>query len=155
LRRQLPQPRRQARQAIVGRPVPSQYLALIGEASIMIGNLARAAILALAVAVPGADLAAARTPYDGSWSLTIYTRRGECDSTYNFQVQIINGRVTHANLVRLRGRVSPNGTVRVSVTVGDKHASGGGRLTPTSGRGSWSGHSGGARCSGTWSASKY
>ncbi len=121
----------------------------------MVGRIARAGLLASVIALPGAEIAAARTVYDGSWSLTIRTARGACDPTYHFQVNIRNGIVSHPNLVRLRGRVAAGGAVRLSVTVQDKHASGSGRLTSTQGRGRWSGYAGRARCSGSWSATKF
>jgi hypothetical protein len=133
----------------------------------MIGRIAGASILALIVAAPavaatkahGTRTHGTRTyatrAYDGSWSLSIITDRGGCDRSYDFTVQIANGVVSHANLVRLNGRVSGNGAVRVSVSVGDKHASGGGRLSRSSGSGRWSGYSGSSRCSGHWSAQRY
>jgi hypothetical protein len=96
------------------------------------------------------SLAQARSAYDGSWDLTFVTQRGSCDPTYNFTVNIADGVVTHPNLVRFRGNVARSGAVRASVTVQDKFASGTGRLTSTSGRGSWSGYSGSSRCSGYW-----
>jgi hypothetical protein len=121
----------------------------------MIGKIARASLFAFVVTAATVDIAAARTGYDGSWSLTFVTRRGICDRTYYFQVQITNGIVTHPNLVRYRGRVSRGGAVRASFTVGQKHASGSGRLTRTSGHGRWTGRSGRDRCSGTWTAQRY
>jgi hypothetical protein len=119
-----------------------------------IGRMAGAAIAALVLSTAGIGAAAARSAYDGSWSLTIVTERGACDSTYYFQVNIDNGIVSHPNLVRLRGRVAGGGKVRVSVTVGEKHAAGSGRLSGSSGRGRWSGYSGRDRCSGHWTASR-
>jgi hypothetical protein len=136
----------------------------------MIGRIAGASILALIVTAAAAPAVAAtkahvtrthgtRTyvtrAYDGSWSLSIITDRGGCDRSYDFTVQIANGIVSHSNLVRLRGVVSGNGAVRVSVSVGDKHASGAGRLSRSSGSGRWSGYSGSSRCSGHWSAQRY
>jgi hypothetical protein len=96
--------------------------------------------------------AQARPSYDGSWDLSFVTQRGACDPTYNFSVNISNGVVTHPNLVRFRGYVARSGAVRASVTVQDKYASGSGRLSSNSGRGTWSGYSGSARCSGYWTA---
>ncbi|SFN03076.1 hypothetical protein SAMN05216573_107108 [Bradyrhizobium sp. Rc3b] len=92
--------------------------------------------------------------FDGVWHLIFETRSGSCDASYNFDVNISNGNISHPNLVRFRGRVSRTGAVRASVTVQDKHAAGAGRLAPTSGTGSWSGYSGAARCSGVWKATK-
>ena len=120
----------------------------------MFSKIALTGILALAMATPAFNSAAAHTAYDGSWALTIMTKRGACDPTYNFQVQIANGIVSHPNLVKLRGRVSSGGGVRVSVAAGDKFAAGSGSLTRTSGRGHWSGHSGADRCSGSWTAQR-
>lgn len=122
--------------------------------SIMTGNIVRALILAFVFAAPTFDTAAAGTAYDGWWSLTIVTERGACDRTYYFQVQVFNGIVSNPNLVRLRGRVSSGGRARVSVSVMDKYASGYGRLSRTTGSGRWSGHSGGDRCSGYWTAQR-
>jgi hypothetical protein len=99
-----------------------------------------------------APAAHARSAYDGSWDLVFVTQRGACDSSYSFTVNVTNGIVTHPNLVRFRGYVAKSGAVRASVTVQDKYASGAGKLYATTGRGSWSGRSGSARCSGYWTA---
>jgi hypothetical protein len=96
----------------------------------------------------------ARSAYDGSWDLVFVTQRGACDPTYNFTVNISDGVVTHPNLVRFRGYVAKSGSVRASVTVQDKFASGSGRLFATSGRGKWNGRTGTARCSGYWTAQR-
>src|SRR5262245_20570382 len=66
----------------------------------------------------------------------------------NFTVNILDGIVTHPNLVKLRGYVARSGAVRASVTVPDKCAAGSGRLSGTTGRATWSGYSGNARCGG-------
>ncbi|WP_338695642.1 hypothetical protein V5279_05260 [Bradyrhizobium sp. 26S5] len=100
------------------------------------------------------SVAQASSAYDGSWDLIFVTQRGACDPTYNFAVNISNGIVTHPNLVRFSGYVARSGAVRASVTVHDKYASGSGRLATSSGRGTWSGHSGSARCSGYWTAQR-
>ena len=101
-----------------------------------------------------ATAAEARTSYDGPWNLAFFTQRGSCDPTYNFSVNINDGVVTHPNLVRFRGYVGGSGAVRASVTVHDKYASGSGKLTGDSGRGTWSGRAGGERCSGYWTAQR-
>ena len=101
-----------------------------------------------------ASVAQARSAYDGSWDLVFVTQRGACDATYNFSVNITDGIVTHPNLVRFRGYVTRSGAVRASVTVRDKLATGSGRLSGVSGRGTWNGYSGSARCSGYWTAQR-
>ena len=92
--------------------------------------------------------------FDGGWHLIFETRSGACDASYDFDVNISKGYISHPNLVRFRGRVSRTGAVRASVTVQDKHAAGAGRLAPTGGSGTWSGYSGAAKCSGIWKATK-
>lgn len=101
--------------------------------------------------VASASIAQAESAYDGSWDLNFVTQRGACETT-SFTVNINDGVVTHPNLVRFKGHVARSGSVRASVTVQDRFASGSGRLAGNSGRGSWSGYSGQARCSGYWTA---
>ena len=110
--------------------------------------IAAASLLALTSA------AHAHSAYDGSWELAFVTQTGTCDPTYNFTVNISEGIVTHPNLVRFKGYVAKSGSVRASVTVQDKFASGTGRLFQASGRGRWSGHAGGGQCSGYWTAQR-
>ena len=119
----------------------------------MIGNIARAGVLAAVVIASAPGVASARTPYDGAWSLSIVTQRGACD-TYNFPVRITNGHVSFPGLNRASGRVTANGGVRVFVAAGNKSASGSGRLSLGSGGGRWSGRSPEGRCSGSWSAQR-
>jgi hypothetical protein len=107
---------------------------------------------AIAGCVAFGSVAEAGSNYDGSWDLAFVTQRGACEPAYNLTVNINNGGVTHPNLVKFRGYVGRSGAVRASVTVQDKFASGSGRLARNSGRGSWSGHSGQAHCSGDWTA---
>jgi hypothetical protein len=100
------------------------------------------------------SIAEARSLYDGSWDLLFVTQRGTCDPNTNFTVNINDGTVTHPNLVRFKGYVAPTGAVRASVTVQDKYASGSGKLSNNTGRGTWRGFSGAARCSGYWTAQR-
>jgi hypothetical protein len=111
-------------------------------------------MIAAACFVATASVAHARSAYDGSWDLVFVTQRGSCDPSYNFTVNINDGIVTHPNLLRFRGYVAKSGSVRASVTVQDKFASGTGRLSGASGRGKWTGSSGSARCSGYWTAQR-
>jgi hypothetical protein len=96
----------------------------------------------------------ARSLYDGSWDLVFVTQRGTCDPNYSFTVNINDGLVTHPNLVRFKGYVARSGAVRASVTVQDKYASGIGKLSNNTGRGTWRGYSGTTRCSGYWTAQR-
>jgi hypothetical protein len=119
----------------------------------MIGKFARASLVALAAIAVTSSFAQAGTPYDGRWSLTIQTTRGDC-STYNFPVDIANGNVSFPGLVRANGRVTGKGSVRVFVAAMGKSASGSGRLSMSSGSGRWTGKSGEDRCSGVWTAQR-
>jgi hypothetical protein len=115
------------------------------------------AICIIAALLSATPIAAAtgRSAYDGAWSLSFVTQRGACDRTYNFDVNISNGIVSHPNLVKFNGKVGAGGFVRASVTVQDKYAAGSGRLMNSSGRGTWSGRAGNARCSGYWTAQRF
>jgi hypothetical protein len=119
----------------------------------MIANIARASALAFAITAATTGIAAAGSAYDGSWSLSIVTTRGTCE-TYNFPVRIDNGHVSVPGLVKASGRVSSNGGVRVFVSAMGKSASGSGRLSQGSGSGRWTGRSGESRCSGSWTAQR-
>ena len=111
-------------------------------------------MIAAACFVAPISVAHARSAYDGSWDLNFVTQMGTCDPAYNFTVNISDGVVTHPNLVKFRGYVARSGSVRASVTVHDKFASGKGRLFGTSGRKRWRGRAGSARCSGYWTAQR-
>ena len=69
---------------------------------------------------------AASTAFDGRWSVIISTRSGACDPQYRFGVRIINGNITYegGSPANGQGRVSPNGTVAVSVSSGSQSANG-------------------------------
>jgi hypothetical protein len=98
--------------------------------------------------------ALAGSRFDGTWNLTFVTQRGACDPAYNFTVDALNGSVSHPNILTFRGHVAPSGAVHAAVRVGQKYASGSGRLSEASGRGVWSGRSGESRCAGTWTAER-
>jgi len=109
-------------------------------------------VLAGSLVIAHAALAGSR--FDGTWNLTFVTQRGACDPTYNFTVDVLNGNVAHPNILTFRGHVTPSGAVRASVRVGQKYASGSGRLSGAPGGGVWSGRSSESRCAGTWTAQR-
>ena len=121
----------------------------------MISHLVRASVLALVTVGATATTAPARTPYDGAWSVLIVTQSGSCDRAYRYGIQIINGNVTYdGGAVSMSGRVAGNGAVRVVVSSSNASASGSGRLSRNTGRGSWAGRSGNDACSGYWEAER-
>jgi hypothetical protein len=115
-----------------------------------------AAGLALAAATFAPLRAAARTSFDGNWSVVIVTDRGQCDRAYRYGVTIRNGSVLYEGgaAVNVAGRVSGNGQVNVRLWAGSQSATGNGRLSRNYGTGRWSGVSSSGSCSGTWSAER-
>ena len=79
--------------------------------------------------------------FDGDWSVLIQTRDGNCDPAYRYGVQIQNGEILNGGSapVTVEGRVAPSGAVQVSVSAGSQEAHGAGRLSRTSGMGTWRG----------------
>jgi len=94
----------------------------------------------------------AGSPYDGTWSVAIYTMRGDCGFV-RVAVRIVGGRVySEDQSYRASGGVGRNGVVRVAVSGFGRSAAGSGRLSRNSGGGSWRSSRG--ECSGSWSASR-
>jgi hypothetical protein len=98
----------------------------------------------------------ATTPYDGIWSVSIVTERGECDRGYRYPVAIVNGRVMHADQgdqsFMISGQVNRGGAVRVNVRRGGQWAEGAGRLSMSAGQGQWRSPS--SNCYGYWTAER-
>ena len=111
-----------------------------------------AAVLLLACSPTNAARRVGAPPYDGTWSVAIYTLRGDCGSV-RVAARIVGSRVySEDQSYQASGVVSANGAVRVSVTGAGRSASGWGRLSRNSGAGSWRSSRG--ECSGSWSASR-
>jgi hypothetical protein len=111
--------------------------------------LVRAGLCALSlVATPAA---ASSSPFDGSWSVKIVTQKGTCDSGASIPIRVTNGAIaSDLSVVKVSGQVATNGALSVNVGHGLENASGVGKLSDTSGSGTWKG----GPCSGTWTASK-
>jgi hypothetical protein len=92
-----------------------------------------------------------RTMFDGTWSLSANTISGSC-SSYGFRLNVINGRVVSPGVAGVSGRVTPAGSVSVTVRQGNGIVSGAGRLSARSGTGRWTGRSPSGRCVGYWQA---
>jgi hypothetical protein len=111
-----------------------------------------AAVLLLACTPTNAAHRVGRSAYDGTWSVAIYTLRGDCGSV-RVAVRIVGGRVySQDQSYQASGGVGANGVVRVGVAGFGRSASGSGRLSRNSGAGRWRSSRG--ECSGTWSASR-
>jgi hypothetical protein len=91
--------------------------------------------------------------YDGLWSVSIVTEKGDCDRGYRYPIRIENGALANAGSVTaitINGKVQPTGAITVIVSSGSKSATGSGRLSGDLGEGRWSG----GECSGSWTAER-
>jgi hypothetical protein len=110
--------------------------------AIFVSALASAAALAVAPA-------AAQTPYDGLWNVTIVTKTGTCEPSSRSTLTVADGRIS-APGAAVSGSIGREGLVRVSI--GGAYANG--QLNGNSGSGKWNGASAGVPCSGRWEASR-
>ena len=124
----------------------------------MISHSIRAVTLAtlFAVTMFAAGTSALAASFDGPWSVTVVTRSGPCDPSYRYGVTISRGVVYYAGggPVSLTGRVSSSGSVTVRVSSGPQYAVSSGRLSRSTGGGSWRGQGPNGACAGVWSASR-
>ena len=106
----------------------------------------------MASAILASTAAIAVPSYDGLWSVSIITEKGDCDRGYRYPVRILNGTLASAGntAITITGKVAGSGAITVTVSAGGRSATGSGRLAGKVGMGSWSGGS----CSGSWSAER-
>jgi len=106
--------------------------------------------------VPVQPAPAAVRAFDGMWSVQIITESGACDRAYRYAVRISDGNVVNESgePANLQGHVAPNGRIRVSVSAGSQQASGQGRLSATTGSGTWRGQGSSGTCAGVWQAER-
>ena len=90
--------------------------------------------------------------YDGLWSVSIVTEKGDCDPGYRYPVRITNGTLFNAGDTNftVTGKVGSTGAITVTVSAAGKSATGSGRLAGDAGVGSWTG----GACSGRWTAER-
>ena len=107
-------------------------------------------VMAAAIIASTASFAVPR--YDGLWSVSIVTEKGDCDRGYRYPVRISNGMLANAGdaVFTITGRVGGTGAITVNVSAGGRSAIGSGRLAGNTGMGSWIGGS----CSGSWTAER-
>jgi hypothetical protein len=116
--------------------------------------LGRSALIALVATA--ATLVATSTyavpSYDGLWSVSIVTQKGDCDPGYRYPIRIANGQLANGGDTpfTITGKVVPTGAITVTVAHGGKSATGSGKLAGNIGEGSWTGGS----CSGYWTAER-
>ncbi len=89
--------------------------------------------------------------FDGDWNVQITSSNAACPSGTSVSIEINNGKVASNNaVVTASGRVADAGSISVTLASGMKRAVGTGRLSGTSGSGTWRA----ALCSGTWTAQR-
>jgi hypothetical protein len=132
-----------------------RFVAGIKCEAFMTHDLVSVSVLALTcIACPATAAIGSATAYDGGWSVVISTRSGACDRSYQSGAQIRNG-IIRSNTGGLKvGRVSPQGAVRVHVSLLRQSASGSGQLSSNTGSGAWRGQGKRGKCSGTWAAQR-
>ncbi len=107
----------------------------------------------VASALVAATASNAGTPrYDGLWSVSIVTEKGDCDRGYRYPIRIAHGMLANggSDPFAISGRVTPSGGITVTVSHGEQSATGSGRLAGNSGTGYWHG----GACSGSWTAER-
>lgn len=106
--------------------------------------------LACIASLLGTPVVAAAAPFDGSWTVDIATQRGTCKSS-SLPIEVRDGKILSSTpVVNVSGQVGQAGLIRVVVGDGLRKANGSGKLSATSGSGTWNG----GLCSGTWVAQR-
>lgn len=103
-----------------------------------------------AIALPVAAASAATSSFDGAWNVRIASSSEGCGNGATVSIGINNGQVASSGAVTASGRVAEAGNINVTLSSGIKRAVGFGRLSGTSGSGTWRG----AMCTGTWTAER-
>ncbi|WP_027573426.1 hypothetical protein [Bradyrhizobium sp. WSM1743] len=108
-----------------------------------------ATIVAIAFQLTQAD--AATSSFDGAWNVRITSSNQACGNGATVAIGINNGQIVSSSAaVTASGRVAEAGSINVTLSSGIKRAVGFGRLSGTSGSGTWRG----ALCTGTWTAER-
>jgi hypothetical protein len=125
----------------------------------MIGNCKRTIALSAASAILSSTPPAIAAQFDGEWSMVAETTRGHC-GTIEVGLGIDRGRIYSTGgsfafyPIRLGGRISASGQVRMNAVAGPRTAHGTGRFGQFRGSGTWAGRGPSGLCSGVWSANR-
>ena len=105
----------------------------------------------VAIVFPLAQADAATSTFDGTWNVRISSSSETCGNGATVAIGINNGQIASSSTaVSASGRVADAGSINVTLSTGIKRAVGFGRLSGTSGSGTWRG----ALCTGTWTAER-
>lgn len=103
------------------------------------------------ILVPLAQADAAGSTFDGAWNVRISSSSESCGNGATVAIGINKGQIASSSAaVTASGRVAEAGSINVTLSTGIKRAVGFGRLSGTSGSGTWRG----AMCTGTWTAER-
>ena len=101
------------------------------------------------IALPAAQASA--STFDGAWNVRISSSSETCGNGSTVAIGINNGQIASSSaMVTASGRVADAGSTNVTLSTGIKRAVGFGRLSGTSGSGTWRG----SMCTGTWTAER-
>jgi hypothetical protein len=119
-------------------------------------DMSRLLVVVMLASPESISNAHANTSFDGAWSVQITMDRGNCSPINRLTVDIRNGvlRYVGGSEVSIQGQVVNGGDVRVRLMHGDHRANGSGRLSGTSGTGTWHGTGLASACAGRWSAER-
>ncbi|MCK1742272.1 hypothetical protein IVA80_15720 [Bradyrhizobium sp. 139] len=105
----------------------------------------------VAIAFPLTQAGAATSTFDGAWNVRISSSSETCGNGATVAIGINNGQIASSSaVVSATGRVVDAGSINVNLSTGITRAVGFGRLSGTSGSGTWRG----ALCTGTWTAER-
>jgi hypothetical protein len=111
----------------------------------------KSVVAASLLAALGCATPSAAATFDGDWNVQITSSSAACSSGASVSIGISNGHVaSNSATVTASGRVAEAGNISVTLSTGLKRAVGTGRLSGTSGSGTWRA----ALCSGTWTAQR-
>jgi hypothetical protein len=111
----------------------------------------KAKLACLLIAGLGLATPAAANTFDGQWNVQIASSNSACTNGASVAIGISNGQVaSNTATVSASGRVADAGVINVTLSSGIKRAVGFGRLSGSSGSGTWRA----AMCSGTWTAQR-
>ncbi|MGY4351954.1 hypothetical protein ACVWXM_008447 [Bradyrhizobium sp. GM7.3] len=90
------------------------------------------------IALPAAQASA--STFDGAWNVRISSSSETCGNGSTVAIGINNGQIASSSaMVTASGRVADAGSINVTLSTGIKRAVGFGRLSGTSGSGTWRG----------------
>lgn len=110
--------------------------------------------LAAAAALVPAISAAASTPYDGGWSVRVFTEDVDCDLAEEVPIRVSNGNVRYGGWFgpHTEGQVTPEGALQVRFSYFGDVVDVAGHLSGPTGSGQWVSPT--LECGGTWLAER-